>query len=89
MKIWKSKGTYSNVVDIICPLIEIGLTDLPKFWGAIAPPAPRFRQPWLAWDNDDPAEIPNNVKQVDILPQMTSLCNNNFLPNPKLETYCF
>ena len=50
---------------------------------------PRFRQSWLAWDNDDPAEIPNNVKQVDILPQMTSLCNNNFLPNPKLETYCF
>ena len=36
------------------------------------------------------AEIPNNVKQVDITPQITSLCNDNFPAHfPKLETYCF
>ena len=36
------------------------------------------------------AEIPNNVKQVDITPQITSLYNDNFPAHfPKLETYCF
>jgi hypothetical protein len=28
----------SNVVGIICPLVGIGLTDLPKTWGAMASP---------------------------------------------------
>ena len=27
---------------IICPLVEIGLTDLPKLEGAMSPPAPLF-----------------------------------------------
>ena len=31
---------FSNVVGIICFLVEIGLTDLPKFGGAMAPSAP-------------------------------------------------
>ena len=36
----------SNVVGIIYPLVGIGLTDLPKIWGAMASPvAPR---PFLA-----------------------------------------
>ena len=30
----------SNVVGIICPLVGIGLTDLPKTGGAIASPSP-------------------------------------------------
>ena len=29
-KVWKSGGANCNVVGIICPLVQIGLTDLPK-----------------------------------------------------------
>ena len=32
-----------NVVGVIYPLVDIGLTDLPKFWGAMAPPEPPKR----------------------------------------------
>ena len=31
--------------DNVSPLVEIGLTDLPKTGGAKAPPAPRSRRP--------------------------------------------
>ena len=34
------RGTSSNVVGIIVPLMEIGLTDLSKYGGTMAPPAP-------------------------------------------------
>ena len=32
--------------DNVSPLVEIGLTDLPKTGGAKAPPAPPLQQPW-------------------------------------------
>ena len=45
-KVWKSKGTTSNVVGIFClpPLVWIGLTDQQKSGGVSAPP-PRFGIP--------------------------------------------
>ena len=40
-KVWKSGWARSNVVAIICPLVWIGLTDLPKSGeGGIAPSVP-------------------------------------------------
>ena len=37
-RVWKSGGSSSNVVGIICPPpVEIGLTDLPKSVGAMVP----------------------------------------------------
>ena len=37
-KVWKSgRGAHSNVVGIIYPSVETGLTDLPKNWGGTAP----------------------------------------------------
>ena len=37
------------------PLVEIGLTDLPKIGGVEAPPAPFLRQPWLVLTYGDAA----------------------------------
>ena len=39
LKVWKSGGPSSNVVGIICPLIGIGLTELPNLRWAKAHPA--------------------------------------------------
>ena len=36
----ENPGGSNDVVGIICPLVEIGLTDLPKSGGTMAPPAP-------------------------------------------------
>ena len=45
-KVWKSGGASSNQVGITCPpLVEIGLTDLPKSGCAMAPPAPPGNTP--------------------------------------------
>ena len=38
-------GARRNAAGIIWPLVEIGLTGLPKTGGASDPPAPRLRQP--------------------------------------------
>ena len=38
-KVWKSSGAHSTAVGITCPLVEIGLTVLPKTGKAKAPPA--------------------------------------------------
>ena len=40
LKIQVGGGDSSNVVGIICPKVEIGVTVLPKSGGAMAPPAP-------------------------------------------------
>ena len=36
----KNPGGINDVVGIICPLVEIRLTDLPKSGGTMAPTAP-------------------------------------------------
>ena len=51
MKILKSGGgASSNVVGIICSLVEMRLTDLSKSRGGDHPPVPRFRQ-LFCWVN--------------------------------------
>ena len=46
-RIWKSGGASFKWVGIICPTVEIRLTDMPKSGGAMAPPRrhPRGRHP--------------------------------------------
>ena len=57
-KVWKTGGASCNVVCIICLLVEIGLTDLPKSRGSPIPPAPtglgsQKKAPWwiMFWKN--------------------------------------
>ena len=46
-KVWKSGGLVVLGGDNVPPLVEIGLTDLPKTEGAEAPPAPPCDRPAL------------------------------------------
>ena len=48
-KVKKFGGANSNVVGIVCPspLIVIGLTDLPRTGGPLAPPIPIFTENFL------------------------------------------
>ena len=45
------------------PLVEIGLTDLPKSWGAMAPPAPPGTTP-LSCDHHANVHIVINMHEV-------------------------
>ena len=52
-------GARSNVVGIMCPPVEIGLTDLPKIGVTHAPLPPRLRQPcnlYIDGTNTGPSE---------------------------------
>ena len=45
----KIRGCHYYLVEIICPPpVEIGLTDLPKSGGAMAPPAPLGMTPLIS-----------------------------------------
>ena len=56
-KFWESRGGgCSNVVGIICPLVEIGISDLPKNGRARAPLPPSCDSPGVVY----PKEVPKN-----------------------------
>ena len=58
----------SNVVGIICLLVEIGLTDLPKTEGASAPPPPSIPTA-LAWNTEEEGK----PQTFHFLPQLANL----------------
>ena len=69
------------MVGIICPLVEIGLTDLSKTGGAQAPPAPPLAT--------DPATIRSIRSLTSSSPsnegkstcQLGAICQNDYLSN--------
>ena len=49
----KIRGASSDVVGIICPIVEIGLTDLPKSGRRTLPRPDRFRHPCCKLSNNN------------------------------------
>ena len=70
----KIRGASSDVVGIICPIVEIWLTDLPKSGGRTLPPPDRFRHPCCKLSNNNRVIVTyKNLSTLCILLSM-SLC---------------
>ena len=70
----KIRGASSDVVGIICPIVEIGLTDLPKSGGRTLPRPDRFRHPCCKLSNNNRVIVTyKNLSTLCIL-LSTSLC---------------